>query len=199
MCTHFTPFTAILIDVLWDTFSIGGLLHLGRCQRLLLYPLMTLSVPSAGVTEYGPSLFQGKPDFLGFLTEGSIIPSFRSLLFIYVMVLFWFKMKCGENLEITKTFGKIKKKNFLVVLELSSQWQQAAEVVSSQRLLWPHKLVTQSLPIILCSFIFIRRHIISWYFLALLFVLIMIVGILSIWLNGTSPVPILAWDIFDPQ
>lgn len=127
MCTHFTPFTAILIDVLWDTFSIGGLLHLGRCQRLLLYPLMTLSVPSAGVTEYGPSLFQGKPDFLGFLTEGSIIPSFRSLLFIYVMVLFWFKMKCGENLEITKTFGKIKKKKLpcgfrTIITVATSSW-----------------------------------------------------------------------------
>lgn len=43
MCTHFTPLTAILIDVLWDTFSIGGLLPLERCQRSLLYPLTSIS------------------------------------------------------------------------------------------------------------------------------------------------------------
>lgn len=40
--------------------------------------------------------------------------------------------KPGDYKDIWKNK---KKKNFLVVLELSSQWQQAAEVVSSQRLL----------------------------------------------------------------
>lgn len=91
MCTHFTPLTAILIDVLWDTFSIGGLLPLERCQRSLLYPLTTLSVPSAGVTEYGPSLSGGGLDLLGFLSR---LPYPNALsTVIYFMVFFWFKMK----------------------------------------------------------------------------------------------------------
>lgn len=42
--------------------------HLERCQCLLLSPLRILSVPSAGVTKYGPALSWGKQDLLlGFL------------------------------------------------------------------------------------------------------------------------------------
>jgi hypothetical protein len=76
------------MDVLWDEFSIGGLLHLERCQLLLLYPLMPLWIPSAGVTKYGPPLSGGSLGLLGFLTEDSITPPLYLLFLIYFMVLF---------------------------------------------------------------------------------------------------------------
>lgn len=47
--------------------------------------------------------------------------------------------------------------------------------------------------------IFIRGHVITWYFLVHLFVLIVTVGILSVLLNGIPPATLMAWDIFGPQ
>lgn len=195
MYTHFIPFTAILIDVLWDKFSVGGLLHLQRCQHWLLHPLRTLSVPSAGVTEYGPSLSQGRLDFLGFLTEGSITPSFYSLLFIYFMVLFWFEMKYRKNVETTKKFKRKLPCGFRTIITMAAiSWRDFFPEAS------PTSQTSHPFPLNnVMQLIFIRGHVITWYFLAHLFVLIVTVGILSVLLNGTSPAPIMAWDIFGPQ
>lgn len=156
------------MDVLWDKFSTGGLPHLERCQLLLLHPLRPLSVPSAGVTEYGPSLPVWRLGLLCFLTVDYITSLLHQLIFMYLKVLFWFQVKYKlscENWE-TKSLEKLLC-SFRITIEIAP----SVEVTFSPRSpLWSPKLIIWSLLMISQDFIFIRVCVITLCLLAHLFV-----------------------------
>lgn len=197
MCTHFTPSTAILIDVLWGTFSIGGLFHLERCQGLLLYPLRTLSVPSAGVTEYGPSFSGWTLDLLGFR---------RTLLLYHFICCYLFTLWHYSDI----------KWNIGLLENVWRLWRSLKELLSGFRTIiviatinwhdfFPEASLTSQTshliaPMTSCGFVFVRAHVIAWSLLAHLFVCFNCErGSLSVLFNGISLVLVIDWDIFFPQ
>lgn len=107
VCTHFT-----LLLLSWLMFyGIHFQLVASsseRCQWLLLYPLMFLLVPSAGVIEYGLSLSGSELDLLGFTME-ILLP--HHFIYCYLLyVLFWFKVIYMDLFEnIWRLWGHLKK------------------------------------------------------------------------------------------
>lgn len=172
--------------------------HLERCQHLLLSPLRILSVPSAGVTKYGPTLSRWKQDLLlGFLLR-TLLPHHFICCEEFIS---WCYSDIQWNVGLLENIWRLWRslKKLLCGFRTIIVMQPSAEVISSQRLLWPPSLVTQSLLWHHVVFIFIRAHIITWSLLPHLFALIARVRILSVLFNGTSLVLIIAWDIFTPQ
>lgn len=98
MCVHISPLLLLSWLMFYGIHFQWVASPPERCPCLLLYPLMTLSVPHAGGSEYGPLLSRCRLDLLGFLTKDST-PSF------YLFIL-WRFLGLKWNIGLLKTIWR---------------------------------------------------------------------------------------------